>query len=281
MLGGLPQAQAGKPMRARHGPAAVSWDESRIKSHFPAPTCCCSHGVMFVTGDPRNAIMHPTPQLTCTKRLREHIACNLAAFAVHKETPQGRQRAAVALTVVDLAFGPDLPGMEICHEWSADAAIVLTKRAFGLANHAGQWALPGGRLDAGESAEEAALRELAEEVGLPLEANGILGRLDDFVTRSGFVVTPIVVWGGANMQLRPDPAEVSSVHRIPIAELLRPDAPILDDIPESPNPLLLMPVGESWIAAPTAALLYQFREVAILGRSTRVGHFEQPRFAWK
>jgi hypothetical protein len=83
------------------------------------------------------------------------------------------------------------------------------------------------------------------------------------------------------MQLRPDPAEVSSVHRIPIAELLRPDAPILDDIPESPNPLLLMPVGESWIAAPTAALLYQFREVAILGRSTRVGHFEQPRFAWK
>jgi 8-oxo-dGTP pyrophosphatase MutT (NUDIX family) len=225
--------------------------------------------------------MHRTPQLICTKRLREHIASNLAAFAVHKETPQGRQRAAVALTVVDLAFGPDLPGMEICNDWSGDAALVLTRRAFGLANHAGQWALPGGRLDAGENAAEAALRELAEEVGLHLEADCLLGRLDDFVTRSGFVVTPIVVWGGANIQLRPDPAEVSSVHRVPLTELLRADAPILEETPESPHPILLMPVGNSWIAAPTAALLYQFREVALLGRGTRVGHYEQPRFAWR
>ena len=46
-------------------------------------------------------------------------------------------------------------------------------------------------------------------------------------------------------------------------------------------PILRMPVGDNWIAAPTAAILYQFREVCILGRDTRVAHFDQPAFAWR
>ncbi|MCA9945823.1 MAG: hypothetical protein KC449_20210, partial [Anaerolineales bacterium] len=71
------------------------------------------------------------------------------------------------------------------------------------------------------------------------------------------------------------------IHRIPLAELLRSDAPILHNIPESKHPVLLMPIGTSWIAAPTAAMLYQFREVCLLGKQTRVAHFEQPYFAWK
>lgn len=221
------------------------------------------------------------PQLTCSQKLRAHMANNLASFSVRNEEAHGLSRAAVALTVVDLAFGPDLPGMEAPLERSSEAALVLTRRSYGLANHAGQWALPGGRMDEEETGEDAALRELAEEVGLHLDAGSLLGRLDDFVSRSGFVITPIILWAGPKVKLRPDPAEVSSVHRIPIAELLRPEAPILEKMRGSQHPVLFMPVGSSWIAAPTAALLYQFREVAILGRSTRVGHYEQPRFAWK
>ena len=109
----------------------------------------------------------------------------------------------------------------------------------------------------------------------------MLGRLDDFATRSGYVITPVVVWAGAVPALQPDPAEVQSLHRIPLAEFLRADAPLLDDLPGSAHPVLRMPVGDSWIAAPTAALIYQFRELCLQGRPTRVVHFEQPRFAWK
>ena len=109
----------------------------------------------------------------------------------------------------------------------------------------------------------------------------MLGRLDDFTTRSGFVITPVVVWAGAGDALVPNAAEVASIHRIPVDELLRVDAPMLENLPEHEHPVLRMPVGNSWIAAPTAALLYQFRELCLLGRATRVAHFEQPRFAWR
>ncbi|MCP4111042.1 MAG: CoA pyrophosphatase [Desulfobacteraceae bacterium] len=140
--------------------------------------------------------------------------------------------------------------------------------------------LPGGRAEDNERPEETALRELAEEVGLEPGSESVIGRLDDFTTRSGFVISPVVVWGGPDVTLTPDFAEVASVHRIPIAELMRDDAPILEEIPGTRHPVLMMPVGSSWIAAPTAALLYQFREVAILGKDTRVAHYEQPFFAW-
>jgi 8-oxo-dGTP pyrophosphatase MutT (NUDIX family) len=150
-----------------------------------------------------------------------------------------------------------------------------------LRNHAGQWALPGGRIDGDETPESAALRELAEEFGLIVDAACILGRLDDFATRSGFAITPVVVWAGPALHLVPNAGEVQSVHRIPAEEFLRADAPMLEVLPGHDHPVLRMPVGTSWIAAPTAALLYQFREVCLLDRPTRVAHFEQPRFAWR
>ena len=150
-----------------------------------------------------------------------------------------------------------------------------------MRHHAGQWALPGGRLDAGETPVETALRELHEEVGIEAAPQAVLGCLDDFVTRSGFVMTPVVVWGGSGIEHRANPAEVASVHRIPLSEFLRSDAPRLSRIPQSDAPVLRMPVGDDSIAAPTAAILYQFREVALLGRDTRVAHYEQPTFAWR
>jgi 8-oxo-dGTP pyrophosphatase MutT (NUDIX family) len=159
--------------------------------------------------------------------------------------------------------------------------MLLTRRADHLRSHAGQWALPGGRIEPGESAEGAALRELAEEVGLRLAPQAVLGRLDDYATRSGYLITPVVVWAGAARDLRPDPDEVASVHRIPLQEFLRADAPILNQVQGAEHPVLRMPVGERWIAAPTAAFLYQFRELCLRGRPTRVAHFDQPYFAWR
>ena len=109
----------------------------------------------------------------------------------------------------------------------------------------------------------------------------MLGRLDDYATRSGYLITPVVVWAGAARELVPNADEVESIHRIPARELLRPDAPLLNHVRGAEHPVLRMPIGERWIAAPTAAFLYQFREVCLLGRPTRAAHFDQPAFAWR
>ncbi len=122
---------------------------------------------------------------------------------------------------------------------------------------------------------------MSEEVGLQLDESAVLGRLDDFSTRSGFVMTPVVVWAGPARSIAANPDEVASIHRIPLSEFMRSDAPLLETVPDSPQPVLRMPVGDRWIAAPTGAILYQFREVCMAGRHIRVSHFEQPGFAWK
>ncbi len=212
--------------------------------------------------------------------LRARLQRNLRRFDVRAQRPAGQVRAAVAFTLVE---GIEAAGIgNIAHraEDRVSASYILTTRAARLSSHAGQRAYPGGRIDAGESAEQAALRELDEEVGLALGEDAVLGRLDDYVTRSGYVITPVVVWGVKGVDLVPNPGEVERIHRVPLRELLRAEAPILESIPESPHPVLKMPLGDEWFAAPSAAIAYQFREVALLGRDTRVAHFEQPYFAW-
>lgn len=214
-------------------------------------------------------------------KLKALIQHNLSRFQVKALGHEGQKAAAVAIAVTDVGHGANLKGLNDHAAWNSQAALILTRRAASLRQHSGQWALPGGRMDDGESAEQAALRELHEEIGLKLGADAIMGRLDDFATRSGYVITPLVVWAGTARHIAPNPGEVQSIHRIPVTEFQRADAPILNARQGSEHPVLRMPVGESWIAAPTAAFLYQFREVCIEGLDTRVAHFEQPEFAWK
>ena len=212
--------------------------------------------------------------------LRARMRENLRRFSATRIDAAGKKHAAVAITVLQSAESAGIAGITRSTD-PAEAAFLLTTRAAKLKHHAGQWAFPGGRIDAGETPEQAALRELREEVGLALAPDCILGRLDDYATRSGFVITPIVVWAERVTTLVANPEEVASIHRVPLRELLRADAPILEAIPESAHPVLKMPLGDDWFAAPSAALAYQFREVALLGDNTRVSHFEQPYFAWR
>ncbi len=223
----------------------------------------------------------PAADLQCDVALRRQLERALRDFPVRAASSLGLRAAAVAVAVAEEGTGAALPGIAAPLGWSTRAALIVTRRAAGLGNHAGQWALPGGRIEPGESAQDAALREMEEEIGLRLAPDALLGRLDDFVSRSGFVITPVVVWAGAASSLVASAGEVASIHRVPLSELLRPDAPMLEALPGSQHPVLRMPVGDRSIAAPTAAVLYQFREVCILGRPTRVAHFEQPLFARK
>jgi 8-oxo-dGTP pyrophosphatase MutT (NUDIX family) len=176
------------------------------------------------------------------------------------------RRAAVAVVVLeDPERGP---------------GVLLTRRTSKLRDHPGQFALPGGSVDAGEDVVTAARRELEEELGLTLAADAVVGLLDDYPTRSGFVITPVVlVASGAVADLEPSPDEVSELFHITLDEL---DVdPYYLTIPESDRPVVQMPLIGHRIHAPTAAVLLQFREVALHGRTTRVDGLEQPVFAWR
>lgn len=206
---------------------------------------------------------------------RRNIAGHCAAFS---RLPAGEpapalKRAAVAIALV--AAGDARGG-----DASGATALLLTRRAADLRAHGSQWALPGGRCDAGETPAEAALRELHEEVGLGLAPNAVLGLLDDYPTRSGYLITPVVVWVADTAALSPNPAEVASVHRIALSDIERADAFDFTAIPESDRRVIRFHLAGQLIHAPTAALIYQFSEV-LAGRETRVAELEQPVFAWK
>ena len=233
--------------------------------------------------------------------LRARMRGNIAAHDRLAIDLDGRRHAAVAVVVVDsdpdahgqdhtevprdrLAEIPGADGIELTGRvdgTAGGAAVLLTRRAARLRAHAGQWALPGGRIDEGETPVDAALRELREEIDLALTAEDVLGLLDDYPTRSGYVITPVVLWGGADPPMAPNPDEVLSVHRISLDELSRDDSPRFVSIPESDRPVVQLPVGGDLIHAPTAAVLVQLRWLALEGRSDRVAEFEQPVFAWR
>lgn len=211
----------------------------------------------------------PTRRHRFDSALRTRVEGHLASFesrCLADAHPELRP-AAVALVITADAEGR--------------ACFLITRRPGNLRRHAGQWALPGGRLDEGETAIQAAIRETHEEVGLSLSDENVLGQLDDFPTRSGFRMTPIVCWCEPGQTLRPNPEEVERLHVVPLDELEKPGVPVLREIPESDRPVLSVPMLGTLIHSPTAAVLYQMREVVLNGRDTRVAHYEQPLFAWK
>jgi 8-oxo-dGTP pyrophosphatase MutT (NUDIX family) len=196
---------------------------------------------------------------------RATLIDRVASFDRRTHELDGRKAAAVAVVVVEDEHG---------------VGILLTTRAENMRTHAGQWALPGGRIDGDETPEQAALRELSEELGLTLAPDVIVGRLDDYSTRSGYRITPVIMWAGAvTEQIRPNPVEVASAH---IAyESIFDVEPLFVAIPESDAPVIQLPMLDTHIHAPTAAVVYQFRELALHDRTTRVDHLEQPVFAWR
>jgi 8-oxo-dGTP pyrophosphatase MutT (NUDIX family) len=200
--------------------------------------------------------------------LRAAIARNLAVLEpAPAPAGGGLKRAAVLVVVADDGAG--------------NAALLLTRRAERLSTHSGQYALPGGRIDAGETAMDAALREAREEINLELAADAILGRLDDYPTRSGYLITPLVAWAGREARMEANPAEVAAIYRVPFGVLDRPGSPEFVSIAESDRPVIRYPMLGTTIHAPTAAVMYQFVEVALYGRATRVAHLEQPVWAWR
>jgi 8-oxo-dGTP pyrophosphatase MutT (NUDIX family) len=199
--------------------------------------------------------------------LRARLVDNLARLAHAPLDARGLKRAAVCVIVTDDGRG--------------EAALLLTRRAEHLSTHSGQFALPGGRVDRGESALDAARREALEEIGLALAPEAFLGRLDDYPTRSGYLITPLVAWLPAGVELLANPAEVAKIYRVPLADLGRRGSPQFVSIPESEQPVIRYPLLGTTIHAPTAAVMYQFMEVALLGRATRVAHLEQPVWAWR
>jgi 8-oxo-dGTP pyrophosphatase MutT (NUDIX family) len=236
--------------------------------------------------------------------LRASIVANLAAHERREHQLDGRRHAAVAILLVDSRPGDDhtdpadladgwfdgVPGMDFITDVldgrmvgvSGGAAFVLCRRPSKLRAHPGQWALPGGRLDPGESAVDAARRETWEELGVDAADVDVLGLLDDYPTRSGFVITPVVLWARADLELHPHAAEVAHAYRIGLAELCRDDSPRFVTIPESDRPVVQVPLGRDLIHAPTGAVLLQFRCVALDGNpGIRVDELEQPVFAWR
>lgn len=233
--------------------------------------------------------------------LRTRLQANLHSHQRLSFPLEGRKHAAVAVVVVDsdadvhgdddgsaradlLAAIPGAEGFDLTGSVAGTAggpAVLLTRRSARLRSHTSQWALPGGRIDENEAAIDAARRELHEELGLELGEDDVLGLLDDYPTRSGYVITPVVLWGGADPRMTPNPDEVLSVHRIAFRELCRPDSPRFVTIDESPRPVVQIPVGGDLIHAPTGAVLLQFRRVALEGVLERVCEYEQPVFAWR
>jgi 8-oxo-dGTP pyrophosphatase MutT (NUDIX family) len=199
---------------------------------------------------------------------KEALAERCRAFPRIGHDGEGLKPAAVALALLAADDG------------SGETAFLLTRRAAALRAHAGQWALPGGRCDPGESFERTAARELEEELGLTLGADAVLGLLDDYPTRSGYAITPVVAWLGEAAALRPNPLEVAEAYRIRLDSIAGDDVVTFETIPESPRPVIRVNINEHRIHAPTAAMIYQLREL-VAGRITRVAHLEQPVFAWR
>ena len=199
--------------------------------------------------------------------LKRQITDRLQRFPRQQSQSMQLKHAAVAITLTEI---------------DGEAGFVLTKRSYRLRAHGGQWALPGGRVDEGETTSGAALREIQEEIGVSLSSDTVIGALDDYPTRSGYLVRPLIIWAGADIAFEPNPDEVDSVHVIPLSVFSNEGILEIDSIPESDRPLIRLWISDDTsIHAPTAAVLWQFAQVALHDIHERVAEYEQPVFAWR
>ena len=212
-----------------------------------------SQGGCMTRSDPASATSKPN---------RAQAAANLARLDRRAHPPSGQSRAAVAIVISPFEDG---------------YSYLLTKRAATLRRNAGNYALPGGKADPEDvDAIATAMRETQEELGVTLERDDAIGLLDDFVTLTGHCVTPVAFWTERALTLRPDPVEVAEAWHVPLSELLRADTPRLEVQTEGEPPIKQVNVWDSWVNPPTAAWLYQFREVALNGNMIRVDDWRQP-----
>ncbi len=189
--------------------------------------------------------------------LRGTIETNLRGFT-RVSSAATLKPAAVAIVVMD---------------GRRTASVPIFQRTSDMSRHAGQMALPGGRLHHGEGAGDCAIRELREELGLSVSSQDVVGLLDDFDTRSGFTITPVVVWADAEPALlQPSKHEVAQLFVIAITDL-RAAVSLA-----RPGRAFSLKLERIEVFAPTAAILYQFSEVALDGRAARVADFYQPPF---
>ncbi len=103
-----------------------------------------------------------------------------------------------------------------------DPGVILTHRPTAMRQHAGQIAFPGGKIDPGEDAVQAALRETWEELGIEPEEIDVIGATDRFVTGTGYDITPVMGWVRADLPVIPNPAEVADWFEAPLRFLLDP-----------------------------------------------------------
>jgi len=201
--------------------------------------------------------------------LRDVFKRTLDGFDQHFIEGTEHTAAAVALVIAK-------------HSKTQSPCIYLTMRSAKLNKHAGQYALPGGKVDCGESITQAAIRELSEELGISVPTDNVLGRLDDFQSQSGFIISPVVLWCDGLATLKPNPQEVAKTFEIPLSELVDEDLGRFDHHNSSHELFSISPpsVGNQ-VYSPTAAIIFQFRELLLLNRETRVAHFKQPSFAWR
>ncbi|WP_461343679.1 CoA pyrophosphatase [Brevundimonas sp. GN22] len=160
------------------------------------------------------------------------------------ERPERTLRpAAVLIAVMERPEGP---------------TVLMTRRSDSLASHTGQIAFPGGRLDPGETAVDAALREAWEEVGLDPALVEVLGVGDGYETGTGFAVTPVVGWLKGEPSLKPSPAEVAEVFEAPWNFLMDPANHRRDFYDSEGQPrrwFWAMPYREHYIWGVTAGIL--------------------------
>ena len=162
----------------------------------------------------RTRLVHDTTVELDLDELRRRLTqAGRPAFAVYGDDGAGREAAAVTPASVLVPI--------IAHP--GELTLLFTQRTAHLRNHSGQVSFPGGRAEPGDASPEfTALREAEEEIGVPGGRVEILARLPEYLTRTGFRVTPVVGLLEPPLELTPDRREVEEVFEVPLAFFLDP-----------------------------------------------------------